>query len=122
MLSLADTTDLLDQTTTQLMGESDALTPQAGMALIDAWLAPLQGGENTRPLADQLVTLKSLLAANPVDESAVRGVVGPLAEQLTLFSTQMGGEGEVPALLEGLATALRQASDGSKADTANSPE
>ncbi|AUD06753.1 hypothetical protein [Spirosoma pollinicola] len=120
MLSLADTTELLDQTTTQLMGESDALTPQAGIALIEAWLAPLQAGENTRPLADQLVTLKTLLAANPVDESTVREMVGPLAEQLTFFSTQMGGEGEMPALLEGLSTALRQASTSSKADTANS--
>lgn len=122
MLSLADTTNLLDQTTTQLMAESDSLTPQAGIALIESWLAPLQEGENTRPLADQLVTLKTLLAAKPVDESAVRRVVGPLAEQLTLFSTQMGGEGEMPALLEGLSTALRQAADRSKTDTAESPE
>ncbi len=116
MLSLAETTDLLDQTTTRLMDEPDSITPQAGIALIDAWLSPLQEGENTRPLAEQLATLKVLLMANPIDKKAVRVAVGPLAEQLSLLSPQMGGEGEMPALLEGLSTALRQASGSSKED------
>ena len=31
MLSLADTTDLLDQTTTQLMDQSGSLIPQMGL-------------------------------------------------------------------------------------------
>ena len=117
MLSLADTTTLLDQTTTQLLGESEPISPQAGLALIDSWLDPLQQGENTRPLAQQLITLKALLKAQPVDESAVQAAMSPLAEQLSLLATDMGGEGEMPSLLEGLATALRQAAGTSRTDT-----
>ena len=120
MLSLADTTELLDQTTNQLMGESGLLTPQAGVALIDSWLEPLLGGENTRPLADQLTALKALLEANPLQPEAVQTAMRPLADELSLLATQMGGEGEMPALLEGLSAALRQAAQSSKADTPTS--
>lgn len=118
MLSLADTADLFDQTTTLLTDDPDALTPQAGIDLIEQWVPALQAGENTRPLADQLIALKTLLAATPVDESAVRQAVSPLAEQLTLFSTQMGGEGEMPAHLDGVAAGLRQAASLDKTDAA----
>lgn len=120
MLSIADTTDLLDQTTTQLMQPSDPLTPQMGIALIDAWLGPLQASDNTKPLADELSALQMLLQAKPLPEEAVRTALIPLAEQLSVFATDMGGEGEMPALLEGLATALRQAAQSSKADTTES--
>lgn len=120
MLTLADTTLLLDQTTSQLSGESGFLTPQTGVALIDAWLPPLQQGENTRPLADQLTALKALLLAQPVDEIAVQTAPSPLAEQLALLGTEMGGEGEMPSLLEGLASVLRQAASSSRADTPDS--
>ena len=117
MLSLADTTDLLDQTTSHLMGDSEPLTPQAGVALIDSWLKPLRAGENTRPLADQLRALKTLLEASPVQPEAVQTAMGPLADELSLLATDMGGEGEMLALLEGLSAAIRQAADSSKADT-----
>ena len=117
MLSLADTTDLLDQTTTQLMQQSGPLTSQMGIALIESWLEPLQVADNTKPLADELSALQMLLQAKPLPEEAVRTALGPLAERLSILATDMGGEGEMPALLEGLATALRQAADRSKADT-----
>lgn len=120
MLSLSDTTDLLDQTTTQLMGTSGPLTPQQGIDLIDSWLVPLQAADNTKPLADELSALQMLLQARPLPEEAVREALGPLAEQLSRLATEMGGEGEMPALLEGLATALRQAGNTSKADTPES--
>lgn len=120
MLSLADTTDLLDQTTSHLMETSGSLTPQLGIDLIDSWLAPLQAADNTKPLADELSALQMLLQARPLPEEAVREALGPLADQLSLLATQMGGEGEMPALLEGLATALRQAGNSSKADTRES--
>ncbi|MFD2935070.1 hypothetical protein [Spirosoma flavum] len=122
MLSLADTTDLLDQTTTHLMGESGPLTPQAGIALIESWLEPLQGAENTRPLANQLAALNALLQAKPVNGESVREAIVPLTEQLSLLATDMGGEGEMPSLLEALSMALRQAADSSKADMAESGE
>ena len=116
MLSLADTTDLLDQTTTRLMNDPDFITPQQGVVLIDSWLGPLQEAENTQPLAEQLAKLKVLLMADSIDEQAICDAVSPLSEQLSLFSSQLAGEGEMPALLEGLSVALRQAAGGSKAD------
>lgn len=122
MLSLADTTDLLDQTTRLLMGETEPLTPQAGVALIDTWLTPLQQGENTRPLAKQLTALRELLLAQPVNEPAVQAAISPLAEQLSLLATDMGGEGEMPSLLESLAAALRQAASSSRAETTESSD
>jgi hypothetical protein len=113
MLSLADTTDLL-------MGESGPLKPQAGVALIVSWLEPLQAGENTRPLADQLTALKALLEAGSLQPEAVQTAMSPVADELSLLATDMGGEGEMPALLEGLLSALRQAANSSKADTSKS--
>lgn len=120
MLSLSHTTNLLDQTTAQLMGMSGPLTPHMGIALIESWFGPLQVADNTKPLADELSALQALLQAKPLPEEAVRTALGPLAEQLSLLSTEMGGEGEMPALLEGLATTLRQAGDSSKADATQS--
>ena len=43
--------------------------------------------------------------------------MAPLADELSLLATDMGGEGEMPALLEGLSAAIRQAADRSKANT-----
>lgn len=107
MLALADTTHLLDQTMSQLQGKSGSLTPQTGVALIGAWFSALQQGENTPPLAQQLTALKAMLLAQPVDERAIQTAISPLAEQLALLATEMGGEGEMPSLLEGVARALR---------------
>ena len=116
MLSLADTTDLLDQTTTQLMQQSGPLTPQMGIALIESWLEPLQVADTTKPLADELSALQMLLQAKPLLEGAVRTALVPLVEQLSVLAIDIGGEGEMPALLEGLTAVPRQAADRSKAD------
>ena len=91
MLSLADTTDLLDQTTTQLMQQSGPLSPQMGIALIVSWLKPLQAADNTKPLADELSALQMLLQAKPLPEEAVRTVRVPLAGQLSALATDIGG-------------------------------
>lgn len=117
MLSLADTTSLLDETTSQVMSETGTLTPQSGIALIDEWLQPLQEAENTKPMAEHLSQLKTLLQATSPDGEAVRAKLGVLAEQLSILGTDMGGEGEMPSLMDALAAALRQAGGSSKADS-----
>ncbi|RYF55762.1 MAG: hypothetical protein EOO39_37590 [Cytophagaceae bacterium] len=116
MLSLADTTDYLDQTTKSLTGEVGKLTPQTGIVQLDLWIEPLKAAQNTQPLAAELSKLKTLLQATPVDRVAVQMQMGTLAEQLSLMSADMGGEGEMPALMDGLSASLRQAGDTSKAD------
>lgn len=116
MIDHADTTDLLDQTTQTLTGESGTPTPQEGIALIDQWIAPLEAGENTKPIAEELQKLKTLLKAEPVDSGAVFAILGEIAIQLTAIAPDMGSEGEMPSLLEGLASALRLTAGTSKAD------
>ena len=115
MMTLGETTDLLDQTTDLLSGDATQLTPKTGIGLIDQWLPPLQSAENTKPIADKLVELKTLLGATSTNEEAVRNVVGKLAEEISTLSSAMGSEGEMPSLLEGLSAAMRQAGETSKA-------
>lgn len=116
MLTLADTTALLQQTTEQLTGNGGALTPQAGIALIEEWLEPLAMAENTKPIADKLQQVKILLESPAVNEGAVRECMGELAELTSTMGSGMGSEGEMPSLLDGLASGLRQAGQTSKAD------
>lgn len=108
MLTHSDTTALLDETTRQL-SQPDSLTPQAGVALIDHWVGPLGEAENTEGFARQLQELKTLLADTSPDADAIRSKLVRLADDLTEFSAHVGSEGELPALLTGLASTLRQA-------------
>lgn len=111
MESLANTTELLENTTAQLMDEEKAITPQVGISLIDQWIGPLSEGENTLPIAEGLKTLKTLLQAEPVDSEAVMGQMGSVAAKVLLIAPDMGAEGEMPSLLSGLAAALRMSGD-----------
>lgn len=108
MLTHSDTSALLDKTTQQL-SQSDGLTPQSGITLIDQWVGPLGEAENTKGFARRLQELKTLLADTSPDEDAIRSIMVGLADDLTPFSAQVGSEGELPALLMGLASTLRQA-------------
>ena len=114
MLNLGDISALLDETTQQL-SQSTTLTPQAGISLIDQWIIPLGEAENTKDFASQLQELKTLLTDNPED-SAVQTLLARLADGLTEFSSQVGPEGELPSLMTGLASALRQVGGTSAAE------
>ncbi|GGC14076.1 MULTISPECIES: hypothetical protein [Dyadobacter] len=111
MEDIADTTGFLDETTSMLMCEEKQLTPQKGVEIIDKWIIPLDQAENTRPIADGLKKLKSLLGQEPVDGGAVISQMGTLAGQLIVIAPDMGAEGEMPSLLMALASALRMAGD-----------
>lgn len=117
MMTLADSADLLQQTTEQLSAGDNSLTPQAGIALIDGWLEPLATAENTRPIADKLQQLKTLLEAPAINTDAVQTRMGELAELTSLMATGVGSEGEIPSLLEGLSSALRASGQTSIADS-----
>ncbi|MCE7066649.1 hypothetical protein [Dyadobacter sp. CY326] len=107
MKSLSDTTALLEETISQLMGEQEPITPQAGVELIDQWTGPLSEAENTLPIAEALQQLKGLLAANPLNTDAVIGQMGEVAAKVAMLAPDMGTEGEMPSLLNALSTALR---------------
>lgn len=116
MLSLSDATALVQDTTDQLINTDTHLTPQAGSALIGQWLEPLSAAENTKPIADKLSQLKTSLGAPAVDEAAVQTLMGELAELISTMGAGMGSEGEMPSLLDGLASALRHTGQTAKGD------
>lgn len=111
MEDIADTTGFLDETTNKLMGEEKQLTPKEGIEIIDKWITPLEQSENTKPIADGLKKLKSLLGQEPVDSGAVISQMAGLAGQLVMIAPDMGAEGEIPSLLLALASAMRMAGD-----------
>lgn len=117
MITLADASIQLDETTKKLSQQADAPTPQEGIALIDQWATPLQEVEMTQPLSETLITLKKQLRDSPDNKSAIQETVSKLAEQVSEIASKMGAEGEMPSLLEGLASALRQVGEVSKTDT-----
>ena len=116
MINLAETTSLLDETTQKLASESEKLTAQEGIALIDQWIAPLSASENFKSITEQLMKLKEILKSDPVDQNKVKDELGVISEQLSLMAPDMGSEGEMPSLVEGLAAAMRFAAGTSKAD------
>nr|WP_293833786.1 hypothetical protein [uncultured Arsenicibacter sp.] len=113
MITLADATSLLEQTTDLL---HNSPTSEAGIPLLDQWIGALRQAPNTKPIADALATLKTRLQAEPADEAAVRTSLGQVADLLSALSPETGSEGEMPSLLEGLAAALREAGETSITD------
>ncbi|MCF0071099.1 hypothetical protein LZD49_11515 [Dyadobacter sp. CY261] len=107
MKSLADTTELLEITTSMLMGNQEPVTAQAGIALINQWILPLSESENTQPIAQQLHKLKGLLISDPTDSTGVTDQMKAIAAKVLQIAPDIGAEGEMPSLLSALATALR---------------
>ncbi len=116
MLSLADTTALIQETTEQLSGDTSKLSPQAGLALIDQWLEPLSTSENLKPIVAQLEQLKTMLSAPAINNHGVQTRMGEVAELTSTLGATTGSEGEFPSLLDGLAAALRQLSSTSRGE------
>jgi hypothetical protein len=111
MNTLADTTELIETTTSLLMGNEASLTPQKGIELIDQWIGRLSKSETTQPIAGDLQKLKSLLAGSPVNADAIMDQMKLVAGKVLLIAPELGAEGEMPSLLAALATALRMGSE-----------
>lgn len=107
MKSLADTTELLETTTSMLMSDDDSVTPQAGVELIDQWIGILSESENTSQIADQLAKLRALLMAKPTDSDQIASQMETIAANVLLIAPETGAEGEMPSLLAALSAALR---------------
>ena len=116
MMTIADTTALLEETTSKLSSESAPVSPETGVELIDSWIGPLQEGENTKPIADKMEQVRTLLQAGETDGEEMRNTLGELANMISELGPQMGSEGEMPSLMDGLATAIRQIGGISKTD------
>ncbi|MCF2446697.1 hypothetical protein L0657_22255 [Dyadobacter sp. CY345] len=107
MKSLADTTELIETTTNLLMGGEESPTAEAGIALIDQWITPLSESENTKPVAQELQKLKTLIQADPADSATVYSQMGAVAAKVLFIVPDIGAEGEMSSLLSALAAALR---------------
>jgi len=107
MKSLADTTELMQTTTSTLMGAEESVTAEAGVKLIDQWISPLSESENTQPIAQELQELKTLIQTDPADSAKVHKQMAVLAAKVLLIAPDIGAEGELPSLLSALAAALR---------------
>lgn len=117
MITLADASVQLDETKQILTENAQGLDAQQGIALIDRWVGPLADVEMMQPIAQTLDTLKRQL--EPYDSEAIRETVKTLAGQVDELSTQVGSEGEMPSLVDGLAAALRKIADVSRTDTSS---
>lgn len=116
MITLADASIQLGETTKTLSGQANGPTTQESIALIDQWVGPLQEVDMTRPLSETLTALKAQLGESKPNKSAIQDTVSKLAQQVSEMSSRMGAEGEMPSLLEGLSSALRQLGEVSRTD------
>lgn len=114
-MTIADTTALLEETTSKLSSASVKLGAEAGVELIDQWVGPLQQGENTKPIADKMGQVKILIQSGEAGSEKMRNTLGELADMISELGPQMGSEGEMPSLMDGLATSIRQIGETSKA-------
>lgn len=113
MKTLQDSADLIGQTTSLLRGDAAQRTPDAGIALIEQWLQPLETAQNTKPVADMLGKLKTLLQTQPVNPEAVHLQLNQIAELTAALATT--ADGDIESSLGGMADAIRQAADAAKA-------
>lgn len=115
MMTIADTTALLEDTTDKLSSKSATLGTGAGVTLINQWIGPLQEGENTKPVANKLEQVKTLLQSGQTEGEELQNRLGELADMISELGPQMGSEGEMPSLMDGLATAIRTVGETSRA-------
>ncbi|MFD1140716.1 hypothetical protein ACFQ4C_06340 [Larkinella insperata] len=112
MESHSTATDLLDKTIDSLtQGPVDSAN-DTNSNLLDQWIGILNEGENTRDMAGKLSQLKEAAAQSSPDSATIHGLMNEIADDLQQFSSEVGPEGEIPYQLQGLATALRSASEG----------
>ena len=104
--SLAETTALLESTTSKLTGSEKSITPLTGIELIDEWIKPLSENQNTQSISKHLQILKAQLQES-AGADVVTGQMEQIAEEVSKIAADVGAEGEMPSLLTGLSAALR---------------
>ena len=112
MESHSTTTDLLDRTIDSLANGEGAAPSEINIDLLQQWIGILNQGENTRDMANKLSQLKEAATQSSPDSATIHGLLNEIADAVQEFSGEVGPEGEIPYQLQGLATALRTASDG----------
>ncbi|MGA0559552.1 hypothetical protein ACO2Q8_23030 [Larkinella sp. VNQ87] len=107
MATLANTTNLLDETI-EVLGTNHTIPPgETIVNLLNQWIGILEQSENTHPLGRKLSELNDALTAEKPETATVQRILNELADATEEFSAEVGPEGEIPTQLEGLSAALR---------------
>ncbi len=109
MKTLDNATDLLRQTTAQLTEDAGPLTPENGLALINQWIEPLLTTEHTKPIAEKLTQLKTLLEAEEQNPAAIRTRLAELAKLTVVAESATEVDEPTASVLDDLIIALKQA-------------
>jgi hypothetical protein len=109
MTTLDNAPDLLATTIAQLTEDSAPLTAQNGLALIDRWIEPLLTTEQTKPVAEKLSQLKTLLEAESLNPAAVRTRLAELARLTVVVESATQADEDFLGQLDDLVIALKQA-------------
>lgn len=107
MATIANTTNLLDDTIEILSNDHAKVPGDQSVNLLQKWIDVLNQAENTQPLGSKLSELSEVLTKESPDTATVQRLLNEIADATDEFSTQVGPEGELPAQLEGVASALR---------------
>ncbi|GAB4033906.1 hypothetical protein [Spirosoma gilvum] len=99
---------MLDNTLAMFRNDSQAITPEQGITLIDGWLKALQGDFNMGQLTGQLTELRTALQASSLDASYIRQLMASLADKAQAIAEDADSEGTWTGGLESLAKILRQ--------------
>ncbi|RAJ94044.1 hypothetical protein LX87_03928 [Larkinella arboricola] len=111
MESHSTATDLLDKTIDSLAHGPGVSVSETNTDLLQQWIGILNESENTRDLAGKLSQLQEAVTQSSPDPATINGLMTEIADAVQEFSGEIGPEGELPSQLQGLATALRTASE-----------
>ncbi|GAB3918885.1 hypothetical protein [Larkinella terrae] len=107
MATIANTTNLLDDTIEILSNDQNKVPGDDSVNLIQQWIGILNQAENTRPLGNKLTELSETLSKESPDTATIQRLLNEIADATEEFSSEVGPEGEMPTQLEGLSAALR---------------
>lgn len=102
---------MLDNTLAMFRNDSQTLTPDQGITLLDGWLQALQGDPNLDQLIGQLTELRTALQAPSPDGSYIRQIMVSLADKAQAVAEDADSEGTWTGGLESLSKLLRSYGD-----------
>ena len=102
---------MLDNTLAIIRNDSQPITPDQGITLIDGWLQALQGDPNMEQLTGQLTELRTALQDTSPNTKYIRELMASLADKAQAIADDENSEGTWTGGLESLSKILRHYSD-----------
>ncbi|WP_080054571.1 hypothetical protein [Spirosoma aerolatum] len=102
---------MLDNTLAMFRNNSQPISSDQGIMLIDGWLQALQGDPNMNQLTGQLTELRTALQDTSPDTVYIRQLMGSLADKAQAIAEDENAEGTWTGGLESLSKILRHYGD-----------